>query len=405
MTTSWQPVAIDVALARASLQVARRIERTAGGVAAGVRGGTDKLPPPVLPSLMLVVLAGRHAPPALPVEGEGVEGKPVEGKVAPAEAALSWRAPEGCPDASAVRSRIGRLVGASSSVAALRVDGVVTAVDGGFSLSLRVVTDGVVDDRVLVADRCEALADTTALVAALAADPIATAGVVDVPALVEAARLGDADAVLGDPTADVGALPPDAGVRPRPSPREREAPRGRTRSSSPVGVWTRLDAGVQFGAVPGVAFGLAGVLAVGGRRLRGELAGSYWLPRTTDRAGTTIRVQLGAVAPRICGTLPQGRIDVVLCAGPELGILRGDVQGGPTRLPLWLAVTAEAGIRVPVSRRVSVWTTVAAAAPVLFPRFRLVDATGTRQREVYRPAAAGVRGLVGIEVRLRGVDR
>ena len=358
----------------------------------------------MLPSLTLVVLAARHAwaAPALPVEGESTTDR----------VALSWRAPEGCPDAAAVRARIGRLVGASLGpveLGGLRVDGVVTAVDGGFSLDLRVATDAATDARVLVADRCEALADTTALVAALAADPIATATVVDVPAVVDAARLGDADGSVGDPTADGRSTPAstprsssrDAGDRARPLPGDPRPPR----PSRPIGIWTRLAAGVQFGAVPGVAFGVAGVVAVGGRRLRGELAGSYWLPRTTDRAGTTIRVQLGAVAPRICGTLPQGRIDVVLCAGPELGVLRGDVQGGPTRLPLWLAVTAEAGIRVPVSRRISVWTTVAAAAPLVFPRFRLVDATGTRQREVYRPAAAGVRGVVGIEVRLRGVER
>jgi hypothetical protein len=344
---------------------------------------------------MLVVLLARHAPATATAGAASTT----------AGAELSWRAPAGCPDAAALQARIGRLVGASSgssSVATLRVDGVVTVVEGGFSLSLRVATDGLVEDRVLVADRCEALADTTALVAALAADPIATAAVVDVPALVEAARRDDADPLLGDPITDGPSPSRVADDRPRTPPR---APSGERRPRSPVGVWTRLDAGVQFGAVPGVAFGLAGVVAVGGRRLRGELAGSYWLPRTTDRAGATIRVQLGAIAPRICGTLPQGRIDVVLCAGPELGIMRGDVQDGPTRLPLWLAVTAEAGIRVPVSRRVSVWTTVAAAAPVLFPRFRLVDATGTRQREVYRPAAAGVRGVVGIEVRLRGVER
>ena len=81
---------------------------------------------------MLVVLAGRHAwaAPALPVETDRV--------------ALSWRAPEGCPDAAAVRARIGRLVGASLGpveLGGLRVDGVVTAVDGGFSLDLR-VADG-----------------------------------------------------------------------------------------------------------------------------------------------------------------------------------------------------------------------------------------------------------------------
>lgn len=348
---------------------------------------------------MLVVLAARHAP----VSVDGPADVPIEGRTA-APLSLSWRAPEGCPQAAAVRARIERLAGAavgSTDLGGLRVEGVITAVDGGFSLDLRVTTDAGVDARVLVADRCETLADTSALVVALAADPIATAAVVDVPAVVEAARLGDA--AIGDPTAEGRpAAPSPARRRPRDAD---DRARPEPRPSRPIGIWTRLGAGVQFGAVPGVGFGVGAVVAVGGRRLRGELAGSYWLPRTTDRAGATIRVQLGAVSPRLCATLPQGRVDVVLCAGPEFGVLRGDVQAGPTRLPLWLAVTAEAGIRVPVSRRVSVWTTVAAAAPVVFPRFRLVDATGTRQREVYRPAAAGVRGLVGIEVRLRGVER
>jgi len=44
--------------------------------------------------------------------------------------------------------------------------------------------------------------------------------------------------------------------------------------------------------------------------------------------------------------------------------------------------------------------------PVRFPVFRREDPQDAENTQrVYRPATVGVRGLVGLEVRLRGLDK
>jgi len=303
---------------------------------------------------------------------------------------LSWRAPSECPDAAEVSMRVARLMGRAPTAAELVVDADVTVVSGGYSLRLRATSGALVEERVLVAESCDVLADTAALVAAVIVDPIATAVTVEVPARAAAQANDD---VLDDPTGTT-ATTRRAAIAPRPRSTPRPA------ASGPIELSIRARAGGQFGAVPGLTGGPDLALAIGGRRVRAEIVGSYWLPRRVDQAPPSLRVHLGTVSPRACGTLPQRRVDVAVCAGPEIGVMRGDVGGGGTRLPLWIAIAAEAGVRAPVSSRVAIWATVGAAAPLRFPRFRLVDETGLRSRQVYRPAVAAMRIHLGIEVRL-----
>lgn len=303
---------------------------------------------------------------------------------------VSWRAPAECPDAAEVSTRVARLMGRAPTAAELVVDADVTAVSGGYSLRLRATSGALVDERVLVAESCEVLADTAALLAAVIVDPVATAVTVEVPARAAAEANDD---VVEDPTGNTSivrrpAIAPTP--RPRPTPRE----------TGPIELSMRARAGGQLGAVPGLTGGPDLALAIGGRRVRAEIVGSYWLPRRVDRATPSLRVHLGTISPRACGTLPQRRIDIAVCAGPEIGVMRGDVGGGGTRLPLWIAIVAEAGVRAPVSPRVAIWATAGTAAPLRFPRFRLVDETGLRSRQVYRPSVAAMRIHLGIEVRL-----
>lgn len=301
---------------------------------------------------------------------------------------VSWRAPAACPDAASVADRVAKLMGRAPTTDELVVDADIVPVSGGWSMTLRAESRGVVDARVLVADSCEVLADTAALVAAVIVDPVATAVTVEVPERIAAATNED---VVDDP---IGAPP----RRISPPSRERPAPRPPTRG--PIDLSIRLRAGGQMGAVPGLTGGPDLALGIGGRRVRGEIVGSYWLPRRVEGASPSLRVHLGAISPRVCGTLPQKRIDAALCTGPEIGVMRGDIGGGGTRQPLWIAFIAEAGIRAPVTPRVAIWATVGAAAPLRFPRFRLVDETGQRSQQVYRPTVVTVRVHFGVEVRL-----
>jgi hypothetical protein len=308
---------------------------------------------------------------------------------------VSWRAPAECPDAGSVSARVAKLMGRAPVADELVVDAEVTAVEGGWSLRLRAESRGVVDERVLVADSCEVLADTAALVAAVIVDPIATAVTTHVPERTDVVASED---VAEDPTET--RVP---ARRAAAAPRERRPPRAP--ASGAIALSLRARAGGQLGAVPGPSGGPDLAIGIGGRRVRGELVGSYWLPRRVDGASPSLRVHLGTIAPRVCGTLPQRRIDVALCTGPEIGVMRGDIGGGGSRLPLWIAFTAEAGVRAPVSPRVAIWATAGAAAPLRFPRFRLVDGTGTRTEEVYRPSVATLRIHLGVEVRLASLRR
>lgn len=304
-----------------------------------------------------------------------------------AGAPVSWHAPADCPDAATVATRIDRLVGRRPTATELSVDATVTVAPGGYALRLRVVAGALVDERSLVAESCEVIADTAALVAAVLVDPITTTQTIEVPARVAADTI---EPIADDPTVVSPPRRAPAAPAPRPAPRSR----------GPIDLSMRVRAGGQFGAVPGLTGGPDLAIAIGGRRVRGEIVGAYWLPRRVERATPSLRVRLGTVSPRVCGTLPQRRIDIALCGGPEIGVMRGDVGGGATRRPLWIALAVEAGVRAPVSPRVSVWATAGAATPLRFPRFRLVDSSGERSQQVYRPAAAAVRIQLGIEVRL-----
>jgi hypothetical protein len=69
-------------------------------------------------------------------------------------------------------------------------------------------------------------------------------------------------------------------------------------------------------------------------------------------------------------------------------------------------VQAEPGIRWAFSKRVSLWVAAQAFVPIVFPEFELVDPNDeTNTRRVYRPQPAGLRGLVGVEFRLAGIER
>ncbi|MCA9711330.1 MAG: hypothetical protein KDK70_36160, partial [Myxococcales bacterium] len=89
------------------------------------------------------------------------------------EASVSWEVPEraGCPDGAAVRRRIEALLRRALVDGEVHVEGTVQHAADGFTLRLRVRSGEVVDERTLEAERCEALAETAALVAAVMVDP------------------------------------------------------------------------------------------------------------------------------------------------------------------------------------------------------------------------------------------
>lgn len=121
---------------------------------------------------------------------------------APAGLGLQWNAPAECPEASAVAAMVARLVRAGEGERApTTVRGTITRVPAGYELELGIESPrGRHARRVRSAD-CQALARTTALVAAIDLDPLAVTRALG-PALPDAA-----DPPVAAPADEAGLVP------------------------------------------------------------------------------------------------------------------------------------------------------------------------------------------------------
>lgn len=336
-------------------------------------------------------------PPQLP-EPPTLPEPPVTGPESPESEDVIWDAPESCPGADEVRRGIERRLGRTLAADEVSVTGRVSPTVDGFALELQATVAGTVEARRLEASDCQALADATALVVALAIDPIAVAEVIQ-----------QAREVPVDEAPPAPALPPTT-VAPSTS---TPAPASDTTSratadaepSPPArgleGGILRATAGVGLGATPGVtgAFTFAGGLRWARARL--ELEGSYWIPRRTNALdGATVAVQLGAAAVRGCGQIRRDRIEAPLCAGLLVGGMRGDGRGVPgarTAQGLWLAAEAGVGLSWWLSPRWALAGGFAAAIPLVQPAFEVGQDPAVR---LFEPSPVAGRLWLGAELRL-----
>lgn len=340
------------------------------------------------------------------------------GAASPEEPAVSWQAPPACADASAVRQRIEDLLRRPLAADEVRVEAVVRAEGSGFVLRLRVRTGEVVDERELRAERCAALADATALVAAVMVDP-AVADTLLVPEPDASPTTTPEPETTPGPAEDAASPSPEtttpAPTEPEPTPAELTPaePIGsglagdRTEPAAPrsgLGLWLRARAGGEYGAIPDGTGGFALALALGGPRLRGELEGHYWIGRLAESTHASARVHLGLVAARACGVVPAQRpLAVGLCAGVELGAVRAAAQQPAplTRHRPWLAAQAEVALRWQPRPRVALWIGAQPFVPIVFPRFELRDPAAPDAPEtIHVPTPVGIRGLAGVELRV-----
>lgn len=334
-------------------------------------------------------------PPALPEPPELPE--PPDGPELPPEPdAIRWAAPVGCPSTPELRRGIERRLGRTLAPGEANVEAQVDPrAQGGYRLVLRTSAAGVVDERTLEADDCRALADATALVVALAIDPVAVA---------EAMEAFAADDEVEAPPRE--ATP----VVPAPARREATTPEPRTPSgsgegssegSSRPGGLLRVGAGVGLGALPG-ATGVPSLAAgLRWRRARLELEGTYWIPRVSEPVdGARVAVQLGTAAVRGCGQLGRDRLEAPLCGGVQLGGMRGRGQGAPNAhaaVGLWVALEASVGLSWWFRPRWALAGGFAAAVPLRQPSFELTDDPPV---SLFEPSAVVGRVWLGIELRL-----
>lgn len=306
--------------------------------------------------------------------------------VAPA-VELRWRAPEGCPDADRVTSRLEEYLGqTSASAEPARVDAEVRRLDdGSWELTLRF--EGRPEDpRVLTNATCEGLAEAAVVVVAIVVTP-------------EAAEQGEP---VGPAPEEREPAPSELATEP-PTPASAKAATSGEAASTvarPVELSISALAGVGLGPVP-VGFAVVPSLAVSAPRWRVGLSAIYEPTRSlrlADLPASGSDLMHWAIGPEACWLPhPRPRLALPVCGGVELGQLTATpvqlVDGQRRRSP-WAAATLAVGLRARVHPRVALWLTPAAVI-TLTPARVVVQGEPS---PLFRTAPVGVRALAGLEV-------
>ncbi|MGH1345850.1 MAG: hypothetical protein ACRBN8_30075 [Nannocystales bacterium] len=312
-----------------------------------------------------------------------------------------WNAPDQCPSEPNVRARVQRYLGDADPPQSVRAQADVTArPGGGWQLVLTTIdTHGDSQTREFEDADCEGLAETAAVLTALAVDPDVETEAPEVEAEAEPAP---APAPEVEPPVDAADEPePEPVAVPRSEPLE-TPPDFVVRSGPTASLryGLRLSGGVGIGWLP--VGGDLGIAATIGRRWwAAELEGLVGLPRSArlDRSPSSGADLLGwSVAGRACGVLPlTSWLALPLCAGLEGGQVRaasvGLDDGSDAALP-WIAVLVSPSLRAAVHPRVSVWLMPELQLGVKRPDFH---ATAERD-EVFAPSLASVRVRAGVEL-------
>ncbi len=264
---------------------------------------------------------------------------------------LAWSAPAGCPDETALRSRIEQLRGEHGTAphaTPLEVRAFVTLLpDATFRAQLDLVQGGSERSRVLEAPTCTDVTEASAVVIALAIAPDAenASGALPMPPL---------EPALASPIT----LPPAAAFTPA-------ADRGVTRrpeashGTAALGIDASAGPAMDFGATASVALGatVLGRLRVG-RLVSFGLRGSFFPSHASTvplEPSQGVDIWLAAVAPLACVSPVELPFELDGCAEFEAGYLHASGFGPPLRYQEgapWLAPGAGLSAAFPKRGRV-----------------------------------------------------
>jgi hypothetical protein len=307
---------------------------------------------------------------------------------------LTWESPAGCPDRPNVEQRIQKLLGAAAKTEVV-VEGRVTATKGGYHLALTTTRDGARGERSLDDASCEALADSAALIVAMAIDP-AAALASEEPAE-PVAVVASAEPIESEPPppspAVVVVAPPPADV-PAVVVRAPESP-------APVRPRFLLSGGgeVLGGVFPRAALGAALSAGVVFGPLRVDVGGRFTPSSThslSEPSGASGTFELLVAQARGAYLFTRDAWDLGPTLGVEVGRARARGQGVSESLEgraPWFAGSLGA---LATLRAGSVALTIDAALVVPFTRPSFViEGAGT----VHTPAALALRAGLSAEVR------
>lgn len=269
---------------------------------------------------------------------------------------LDWRAPEGCPERSAVADEVERLASSRApAVDALEVEIDVSRAGEAWLARLTTRSAAGRGERKLQAPSCGELAEAAALVVALALCPSAA-----------------------PEPAPPAPLPPSRHAFLRPL--------------------AAADAGTLV--KPSLQAGLAAAATFGPLRLEAQLARGFEQRASRGprpESGLALQVPI-AIALRGCWTLWSGAAELGACVGAEGAAIRGQgfgISDPAAASGLWLGALAEGALGLQLSSAFAVRVGAGAALALVRPTFSM-DGYG----EVHRPTTVAARLSAGVEVRL-----
>lgn len=292
---------------------------------------------------------------------------------------LQWSAPPGCPDADDVRARVEALLATDRHERVRARAEVIARAAGGWSLELAIEAEHGAHTHTWHAERCDVLADATALTIAVAAAPTEIA-----------------ERLVPEPRAIATTPSPGRAVS-----APRAPPRDDIQRTTRVQLYARVQACVGSLVLPQLDVGGAIGLGLAHRRLRVELVGGAFGPRVAELRDTGARVRMlaGTIDARGCW-MAGDRVALGLCGMFEVAIVRG--SGERTATPsvehdAWLALGVGPLVQIPLAPRWQLHLGADAMFAVRRPRFAVREAPD----DVAHTGATGVRGFVGIAIGTR----
>jgi hypothetical protein len=299
-----------------------------------------------------------------------------------------YRSVEGCPAGTEFIARV-TAKGVPARLASVgdSIDFVVTLGTGTGSTGLleRQTSEGTVAVRTVEGDTCDQVANALALSLVLAAEGTAPRAQPAPPAV-----------------APVPAAPPPTPAVPRPDPPP--APPDQKISHSPatrsiewsVGIQGTLTTGVSPALLPGAALFVDGSrLTRFGSSLRLSIAGGT---TSNDVGGNTFRVSLVQGKLEGCPATIGSVVQLAGCAALDLGVMATSGAGaeGSSDSAFWSAAEVLARLALHPGGRIAVEAQGGALVP--FTRYEL--GVGNGSNSLYRTAAAGFAGAVGVAMQI-----
>jgi len=298
---------------------------------------------------------------------------------------FEWRAPEGCPPASALEAEIEHLLGGPARDHARDDLRVQASVEHGslWMVTLETTSRTASGHRMIEANTCQGLANATALIVALMIDPDAVA-----------ARTSQSQEAKSQPP------PPPAPTAPEPTPvPAAPAPRGARTTSGLVG----LAATANVGVLPSPDVGVGASVGVVRPRWRIEARAAYGPRRVQSESmanppGSYGRFSFVAGTLVGCMTFSRPWFELGPCADVEFGAVHGEGVGATQTTAStspWLGVGAGGFLAIQATR----WLYFPVHADAVFPLWRPHFVFENVQTPIFRSGSVGGRLTAGVELR------